>query len=90
MSINDPVVPGDPHFTPNVSIENPDTRRKLTTALSYTSLITAAAALFFMFFPEVMFGSDIPTRAIGFVNALVSMLTGAFSLTVLRPNIPKP
>ena len=90
MSINDLVVPGDPHFTPNVSIENPDTRRKLTTALGYTSLITAAVALFFMFFPEVMFGSDIPTRVIGFMNALVSMLTGAFSLTVLRPNIPKP
>ena len=75
--------------TPNVVIKNPDVRLSLSVILFGISLLAAVAALFFMWFPEVANGTDIPTRAIGFANALVSLLSSAFGLSVLVPNIPR-
>lgn len=75
--------------TPNVVIKNPNTRTVISIVLFALSLLAAIAALFFLWFPEATLGSDIPTRAIGFVNALVSLLASVFGLTVLVPNIPR-
>ena len=75
--------------TPNVVVSNADTRRKIGNVLWILALVAGAASLFFSFFPEAAFGTDIPTRAIAFVNALVSLLAGAFGLAVVRPNTPQ-
>ncbi|AXQ52890.1 hypothetical protein SEA_NEFERTHENA_26 [Microbacterium phage Neferthena] len=75
--------------TPNVGIPDPDTRRTLQNWLGYVSLGVAIVAMFFTFFPEVAFGSDIPDRAVQFVNSLVLLISGTYGLTVTRPNIPK-
>lgn len=75
--------------TPNVVIKNASVRLKLSISLFVLSLLAAVAALFFLWFPELTYGSDIPTRAIGFTNALVSLLSSVFGLTVLVPNIPR-
>ena len=84
--MTDPTLPNE---TPNVRIEDPDTRRSLSKTLFFVTILTGIAALFFQFFPEAAFGTDIPTRAISFVNAVVSLVSGAFGLSVLVPNIPK-
>ena len=78
-----------PTETPNVGIEDPDTRRLLAKTLFFITILTGISSLFFQFFPEAAFGTDIPTRAISFVNAVVSLVSGAFGLSVLVPNIPK-
>ena len=78
-----------PHETPNVRIEDPDVRRSLSKTLFFVTILSGIAAIFFQFFPEAAFGTDIPTRAISFVNAVVSLVSGAFGLSVLVPNIPK-
>ena len=75
--------------TPNVVIKNPTTRLAVSITLFAISLLAAVAALFLLWFPEATQGSDIPTRAIGFANALVSLLASVFGLSVLVPNIPK-
>lgn len=75
--------------TPNVVIHDPNIRLTLSVALFGISLLAAVAALFFLWFPEVAAGTDIPTRAIGFTNALVSLLSSVFGLSVLVPNIPR-
>lgn len=77
-------------ITPNVVVSNPDTRRRLGIALYVVALLAGLAGLFFAFFPEAAFGTDIPTRAIAFVNAAVSLLAGGFGLIVTTPNVPKP
>lgn len=69
-------------------IPNGDTRRKIGNALWALSLLAGVVALFILFFPEVEFGTDYVTRAVAFVNALVSLLAGAFGLAVVRPNTP--
>lgn len=79
----------DNNITPNVKIENPDTRRTLQSWLGGVSLGVAVIALFFVFFPEASFGSDIPDRAVQFVNSLILLISGYYGLTVTRPNIPK-
>ena len=78
-----------PNKTPNVKIENPDTRRKWQDALNGILFAMAAISLFFTIFPEAMFGSDIPTRAVLFVNTLVTLGAAYYGLTVTKPNIPK-
>lgn len=77
-----------PTETPNVVIEDPDVRRSLSKTLFFITILTGVAALFFQFFPEAAFGTDIPTRAISFINAAVSLITGSFGLSVLVRNIP--
>lgn len=76
-------------MTPNIVVKNPNVRKTISIILFVLSLFAAIAALFFLWFPEAALGSDIPTRAIGFVNALVSMLSSVFGLAVLVPNIPR-
>ena len=84
--MTDPTLPNE---TPNVHIEDPDVRRSLSKTLFFVTILSGIAALFFQFFPEAAFGTDIPTRAISFVNAVVSLVSSAFGLSVLVPNIPK-
>ena len=84
--MTDPTLPNE---TPNVRIEDPDVRRSLSKTLFFITILSGIAALFFQFFPEAAFGTDLPTRAISFVNAVVSLVSGAFGLSVLVPNIPK-
>ena len=84
--MTDPTLPNE---TPNVRIEDPGVRRSLSKTLFFVTILSGIAALFFQFFPEAAFGTDIPTRAISFVNAVVSLVSGAFGLSVLVPNIPK-
>ena len=78
-----------PSETPNVVIEDPAKRRKLTSILGGVSLGVAVVALFFTFFPEAAFGSDVPDRAVQFVNSLVLLISGWYGLAVTRPNTPK-
>ena len=75
--------------TPNTVIPNPEVRRYLGGTLFIIGLITGIAALFLIWFPEVERGTDIPTRAIGFVNAVVSILSNTFGIAVSTPNVPK-
>ena len=84
--MTDPALPNE---TPNVRIEDPDVRRSLSKTLFFITILSGIAALFFQFFPEAAFGTDLPTRAISFVNAVVSLVSSAFGLSVLVPNIPK-
>ena len=84
--MTDPTLPNE---TPNVRIEDPNVRRSLSKTLFFITILSGIAALFFQFFPEAAFGTDLPTRAISFVNAVVSLISGAFGLSVLVPNIPK-
>ena len=78
-----------PTETPNVGIEDPALRRSLAKTLFFVTLLSGLAALFFQFFPEAAFGTDLPTRAISFVNAGTSLVSAAFGLRVLVPNIPR-
>ena len=75
-------------ITPNVVVQNSDTRRQIGTVLWYLSLAAGVVALFFAFFPEAAFGTDVPVRAVAFINALVSLGAGSFGLAVVRPNTP--
>lgn len=75
-------------ITPNVVVYNSDTRRKIGNALWILALVAGVVALFFSFFPEAAFGTDIPSRAVSFINALVSLLAGSFGLAIVRPNTP--
>lgn len=74
--------------TPDVIIKNRNVRLWLGVLLFAASLLTGIAALFFNFFPELAYGTDIPTRVIGFVNAVGSLLAGVFGLIVTTPNVP--
>lgn len=75
--------------TPNVVIKNSDVRFWTGAALFGIGLLTAIAALFYSFFPELVGEAEIPTRAIAFVNAVVSLLSNAFGLVVSTPNVPR-
>lgn len=77
-------------ITPNVVISNPSTRRQVGVSLYLVSLLAGLAALLFAFFPELAAGTDIPTRAVGFANGAVSLLSAGFGLIVTLPNVPKP
>lgn len=85
----DPVT-GEPleYITPNVVMPNPNSRRRLGNVLWVVSILVGVAALFFQFFPEAALGTDVPTRAIAFANSVVSLVTGAFGLVLVRPNTP--
>jgi len=76
-------------ITPNVVVSNPNTRRKIGVGFWVASLAAGAAGLFFAFFPEAAAGTDVPTRAVAFVNSLVSLGTGAFGFALVLPNTPK-
>lgn len=76
-------------ITPNVVISNPNTRKNIGVALYAVSLLAGLAALLFAFFPELAYGTDIPTRAIAFINGAVSLLSGGFGLIVTVPNVPQ-
>lgn len=76
-------------ITPNVVIPNPAARRQIGISLYLLSVLAGIATLVFAFFPELAFGTDIPTRAIALANAVVSLLTAAFGLVVTLPNVPK-
>ena len=78
-----------PSATPNVKIANPDTRRKWQDALNAILFLMALVSLFFTIFPEALFGSDIPVRAVLFVNTAVTFGAAFYGITVSRPNIPK-
>ena len=67
----------------------PDARRRIGVALYLVSLLAGVGALLFAFFPELAFGTDIPSRAIAFVNGVVSLLSGGFGLIVTTPNVPR-
>ena len=84
--MTDPTLPST---TPNVTIENPATRRKWQNFLNTALFIMAAVSLFFTIFPEALFGSDIPVRAVLFVNTAVTFGAAFYGITVSRPNIPK-
>lgn len=84
--MTDPVVIDN---TPNVAIKNPEIRFQISLWLFLVGLVAAIAAVFFSFFPELAFGTDLPTRIIGFTNAVLSLIANAFGLTVLVPNIPR-
>lgn len=75
--------------TPNVVIENSNVRFILGAILFVMGLASGIAALFFLFFPELVGDAEIPTRAISFVNAVISFLSNAFGISVLLPNIPR-
>lgn len=79
---------GDVSNTPDVVISNRSIRLWLGAALFALALLTGIAGLFFNFFPEVANGTDIPMRAIGFANAVGSLLAGAFGIIVTTPNVP--
>lgn len=76
-------------ITPNVVVPDADVRRRIGVVLWLLSLLAGVASLFFLFFPEVAAGTDIPTRAVAFVNALVSLGTGSFGFAVTLPNTPR-
>lgn len=76
-------------ITPNVVISNPDIRRYIGIALYIISLLAGVAALFLAFFPEFNAGNDTFVRAIAFINAVVSLVSGAFGIVVTFPNVPK-
>lgn len=83
----DPDEPGSISITPNEVIKNPDTRRALGKALYIVSLVAGVAALFFASFPE--FGGDVANRALLFITSAVTLVSGAFGLTVTTPNVPR-
>jgi hypothetical protein len=74
--------------TPNVVIENPEDRKRWNTIISITLLVVAIVQLFFVFFPEVAFGSTIPDRAINFLLAVIALVSAWFGLGVTRQNYP--
>lgn len=77
-----------PSETPNVVIPNADVRRWLGAALYIISVLTGIAALLFAYFPGLA-DAELTTSLIGFVNAAVSLVSGAFGLVVTLPNVPK-
>jgi len=77
-------------ITPNTVIKSPTTRWRIGVALYALSLAAGLAALVFAFFPELAAGTDIPARAIGLANGVVSLLSGGFGVIVTLPNVPRP
>lgn len=83
---NEPIVIDS---TPDVIIKNRNVRLWAGVVLFTISLLTGIAAMFFNFFPELAYDTDIPTRVIGFINAVGSLLAGAFGIVVTTPNVPR-
>lgn len=74
---------------PNRVIHSPEVRKWLGGSLFVLGALSAVAALLFAFFPELTFGTDIPTRVIAFVNALISLVSNMFGIIVSTPNVPE-
>lgn len=88
MSHVDTTTPVDTSTTtPNVVVSNPDIRRYAGVVLYVVAILAGLSSLFFGVFPEV--GGDVASRALVFVNAAVSFLSGAFGIVVTLPNVPK-
>ena len=82
----------DPIFidrTPNVVIKNSNIRFVLGAILFGAGLLSGIASLFYLFFPELAGDAEIPTRAIAFLNAVISFLSNAFGISVFLPNVPR-
>lgn len=82
-------MPESTEITPNVVISNPKLRRNIGVGLYVVSLLAGLATLLFAFFPELAAGTDVPSRAIAFVTAAVTLLSGGFGLVVTVPNVPR-
>lgn len=76
-------------ITPNVVIADPAKRRNIGKWLYLLLVLAGLASLFFAIFPELAFGTDIPTRVVLFVTSAVSLLGGAFGIIVTLPNVPR-
>lgn len=75
-----------PSETPNVVVSNPNVRKTIGFVLYVISILAGLVALFLLFFPEV--GGDVANRALQFVTAAISFISGAFGLGVTTPNVP--
>lgn len=75
--------------TPNVVITNPRVRFGLGIGLFVMSLLTAIASLILGTFPEIEVGEAVVSRAIVLSGQIVSLLTAAFGLAVVSPNVPR-
>lgn len=80
--------PEVPAQTPNVVVHNPRIRFWLGAVLFALSFIAAVVAMFLGFFPEAA-STDIPVRAIAFINAFVSFAASTFGIVVVLPNVPR-
>jgi len=78
-------------LAPGAVIADPRIRRGLGLALYLLSLLAGIAALTFSFFPELAQGTDIPSRAIGLANGVVSLLSRSStrSCPVLRGHVER-
>lgn len=76
-------------MTPDKVIPNRDVRRHLGTVLYVLAFLAGVAALFLGFFPEFDAANNVLIRVIAFVNATISLASGAFGLVVTIPNVPK-
>lgn len=76
-------------LTPNVVIPNGNARYIIGAGLYVISLIAGAASIVLGFWPELASLEPDPARVIATVNAIVSLLAGAFGITVTLPNVPR-
>ncbi|QNN98088.1 membrane protein [Microbacterium phage Fede] len=81
--------PDNPTETPNVVIENPQTRKKLNTALSILLLIIALISMFWFIFPEAAPEGDLASRIERFITTAVLLVSAWFGLGVTNRNYPK-
>ena len=76
--------------TPNVIIASPEVRFWLTAVVFGIAFVAQVATMFIGAFPEAVASSDIPLRAIGFVNDVTAFTALTFGLVVSLPNVPYP
>lgn len=78
-----------PTLTPNAVIPSGNVRFALGATLYAVSLLTGVASIVLGFWPELASLEPDPARIIATVNAVVSLLSGAFGITVTLPNVPR-
>jgi hypothetical protein len=78
-----------PSDTPNVVVSNPTARKVIGAALYTLALLSGIASIVLGFWPELASIEPDPSRVIATVNAIVSLLAGAFGFVVTIPNVPK-
>ena len=74
--------------TPNVVIKSSKVRFWVTGVLFGIAFVVQLATMFIGAFPESVANSDIPLRAIGFVNDVTAFTALTFGLVVSLPNVP--
>lgn len=74
--------------TPNVVISNPNARKIVGGILYGLSLLSGIGSIVLGFWPELSSIEPDPARVIATVNAVVSLLAGAFGFVVTIPNVP--